>query len=260
MNVKRTQAERSEATRAALIDAARPLFAERGYAGVGAEEIVRAAGLTRGALYHHFGGKRDLFEAVYEGLEAELAQRIAEGALGGGATDPLAAMRAGAEMFLQACTEPDVQRIVLLDGPSVLGWDRWREIAAEHGLGLIEATLQAARSAFHDRRIIAAFQPHLYTRTRDFHVEFAKALSHADVVFLANLYPAREQPIEGVSSEMIATPMRNAGRAPLWEGPRTELAAALENVVRDGDVVITIGAGDITRTGPELKTLLESNS
>ncbi len=147
MNVKRTQAERSEATRAALIDAARPLFAERGYAGVGAEEIVRAAGLTRGALYHHFGGKRDLFEAVYEQLEAELAQRIAEGALRGGASDPLAAMRAGAEMFLQACTEPEVQRIVLLDGPAVLGWDRWREIAAEHGLGLIEATLQAAIEA-----------------------------------------------------------------------------------------------------------------
>jgi AcrR family transcriptional regulator len=147
MNVKRTQAERSKATRAALIDAARPLFAERGYAAVGAEEIVRAAGLTRGALYHHFGGKRDLFEAVYERLEAELAQRIAEGALSGGAADPLAAMRAGAELFLQACTEPDVQRIVLLDGPSVLGWDRWREIAAEHGLGLIEATLQAAVEA-----------------------------------------------------------------------------------------------------------------
>jgi AcrR family transcriptional regulator len=147
MNVKRTQAERSEATRSALIEAARPLFAERGYAGVGAEEIVRAAGLTRGALYHHFGGKRDLFEAVYELLEAELAQRVAAGALGGAAADPLAAMRAGAEMFLRACTEPEVQRIVLIDGPAVLGWDRWREIAAEHGLGLIEATLQAAIEA-----------------------------------------------------------------------------------------------------------------
>jgi len=147
MNVKRTQAERSEATRSTLIEAARPLFAERGYAGVGAEEIVRAAGLTRGALYHHFGGKRDLFEAVYERLEAGLAQRIAEGALSGGAAEPLAALRAGAEMFLRACTEPEVQRIVLIDGPAVLGWDRWREIAAEHGLGLIEATLQAAIEA-----------------------------------------------------------------------------------------------------------------
>jgi AcrR family transcriptional regulator len=141
---RRTQVERSEATREALIEAARALFAERGYAGVGTEEIVRAAGVTRGALYHHFGGKRDLFEAVYERVEAELAQRIAEGALGAGAAEPLTAMRAGAEMFLQACTEPEAQRIVLLDGPSVLGWDRWREIAAEHGLGLIEGTLATA--------------------------------------------------------------------------------------------------------------------
>jgi AcrR family transcriptional regulator len=144
MNVKRTQAERSESTRDALIEGARVLFAEHGYAAVGTEEIVRSAGLTRGALYHHFDGKRDLFEAVYERIEAELAQRIAAGALAASATSPLEAMRAGAEMFLQAATEPEAQRIVLLDGPSVLGWDRWREIAAEHGLGLIEATLQAA--------------------------------------------------------------------------------------------------------------------
>jgi AcrR family transcriptional regulator len=151
MNVKgnseglgRTQAERSETTRAALVAAARPLFAERGYAGVGTEEIVRAAGVTRGALYHHFAGKRELFEAVYRQIEIELAERIAAGALEANAASPLEAMRAGAEMFLVASTEPEAQQIVLLDGPSVLGWDRWREIATEHGLGLIEATLQAA--------------------------------------------------------------------------------------------------------------------
>jgi len=144
---RRTQAERSEATREALIGAARSLFAEHGYAGVGTEEIGRAAGVTRGALYHHFGGKQDLFEAVYERVERELAERIAVGALSGGAAAPLEAMRAGAEMFLQACTEPEAQQIALLDGPSVLGWDRWREIATEHGLGLIEATLQAAVDA-----------------------------------------------------------------------------------------------------------------
>ncbi|HEU5142199.1 MAG TPA: helix-turn-helix domain-containing protein, partial [Solirubrobacterales bacterium] len=143
MNVKRTQSERSEATRTALTGAARRLFAERGYAGVGTEEIVQAAGVTRGALYHHFPGKRQLFDAVYEQLEIELAQRIAAGALEAGAASPLEAMRAGAKMFLDACVEPEVQRIALLDGPSVLGWDRWREIGAEHGLGLIEATLQA---------------------------------------------------------------------------------------------------------------------
>jgi AcrR family transcriptional regulator len=147
MNVRRTQVERSEATRAALIAAARALFAAHGYADVGTEEIVRAAGVTRGALYHHFAGKRALFEAVYERIEAELAQRIAAEALGAAAVRPLEAMRAGAEALLRACTEPEVQRIALLDAPSVLGWDRWREIAAEHGLGLIEGTLQAAVEA-----------------------------------------------------------------------------------------------------------------
>ncbi|HKT83281.1 MAG TPA: TetR family transcriptional regulator [Solirubrobacterales bacterium] len=144
---RRTQAERTEATRGALVAAARPLFAGRGYADVSTEEIVRAAGVTRGALYHHFVGKRELFEAVYEQVEVELAERIAAGALQSNAASPLEAMRAGTEMFLEASMEPETQRIVLLDGPAVLGWDRWREIAAAHGLGLIEATLAAAVEA-----------------------------------------------------------------------------------------------------------------
>jgi len=141
------KAEQSEATRAALIASARKLFAKRGYAGVGTEEIVRRAGVTRGALYHHFGGKKDLLEAVYEQVESDLTKKIAEGALGASAKSPLEAMRAASEMFLDACTEPEVQRIVLLDAPAVLGWERWREIAAKYGLGLIEAGLQAAIDA-----------------------------------------------------------------------------------------------------------------
>ncbi|MEO7366346.1 MAG: UDP-N-acetylmuramate--L-alanine ligase, partial [Gemmatimonadaceae bacterium] len=120
----------------------------------------------------------------------------------------------------------------------------------------IRATLEAARSAFPARRIIAAFQPHLYTRTRDFHQEFAQALVLADVVFLCDLYPAREKPLVGVSAEMIAGPMRSAGKAPQWEGPRDHLATALEDFIKDGDVVLTIGAGDITKTGMELRDLL----
>ena len=137
----RTQAERSEATRAALIEAARALFAERGYAGVGTEELVRAAGVTRGALYHHFDGKRELLAAVYEQLEAELAQALADSVAPGAAV--LETLRAGAEMFLDHCLEPEVQRIVLLDAPAVLGWERWREIGARYALGLIEALLAA---------------------------------------------------------------------------------------------------------------------
>jgi AcrR family transcriptional regulator len=142
---KRTQEERSEATRAALVAAARRLFAERGYTVVGTEEIVRAAGVTRGALYHHFAGKRELLEAAYAEVEAELTEKIANAALGG--SDPMAALHAGAAMFLDACLEPEVQQIVLLDAPAVLGWDRWREIAADHGLGLVEAALTAAIEA-----------------------------------------------------------------------------------------------------------------
>ncbi len=121
----------------------------------------------------------------------------------------------------------------------------------------IEATLQAARAAFPERRIIVAFQPHLYTRTRDFHCEFANALGLADVVYLSDLYPAREQPIAGVSAKLISESMATNGRAPDWEGPRSELAGALTSGVRAGDVVLTVGAGDITRTGRELKELLE---
>src|SRR5918996_4636578 len=147
---QRTQAERSEATRAALIAAARALFAERSYAGVGTEEIVKGAGVTRGALYHHFGGKRELLRAVYEQMETEFMERLAAAAQpGAGAVET---MLAGAEMFLDHCLEPEVQRIVLLDAPAVLGWDEWREIAARYGLGLIKALLAAGMESGEVRR------------------------------------------------------------------------------------------------------------
>jgi AcrR family transcriptional regulator len=138
--------QRSRATREALLSAARALFAQRGYAGVGTEEIVRAAGVTRGALYHQFRDKEQLFEAVFEQVEAEVTQRIAESALAG-ATDPLAALHAGSRAFLAVCAEPEVERIALLDAPAVLGWQRWREIGFAYGLGLVAATLQAGIDA-----------------------------------------------------------------------------------------------------------------
>jgi AcrR family transcriptional regulator len=137
---RRTQAERSEATRAALTAAGRRLFAERGFGGVGTEELVQAAGVTRGALYHHFEGKADLFRAVFEEVERELAERFASEALS--RPDPWEGMMAALEMFLDVCGEPDVQRIALLDAPSVLGWEAWREIEARYGLGLIKLALQ----------------------------------------------------------------------------------------------------------------------
>jgi AcrR family transcriptional regulator len=146
--VRRTRkADQSEATRQALIAAARDLFAGRGYAGVATEEIVQAAGVTRGALYHHFAGKLELFEAVYEEVERQLVERIASSAMSAAASDPLAALHAGAQAFLDACEDPAVQRIALVDAPSVLGWERWREIGLRYGFGLVQATLAAAMEA-----------------------------------------------------------------------------------------------------------------
>jgi len=135
----RTQAERSEATRGALVAVARRLFAERGYASVGTEEIVREAGVTRGALYHHFDGKRELMRAVYEQLEAQLSEQFATSVTPG--ADPLVVLREGAETFLDQCLRKEVQQIALLDAPAVLGWEEWREINARYALGLIEGVI-----------------------------------------------------------------------------------------------------------------------
>ena len=84
-----------------------------------------------------------------------------------------------------------------------------------------------------------------------------EALRAADSVFLVEIYPAREQPIPGITSDLVASSMKRAGRPVAWQGARVDLAEALARYVSDGDVVITMGAGDITRTGPELKARLE---
>jgi AcrR family transcriptional regulator len=139
---RRRQADRSEATRASLLSVARTTFAERGFADTSTEEIVRRAGVTRGALYHHFRDKEDLFRAVFEDIEAELARRSMDAAVAH--SDLREGLYAACAEFLDACLEPDVQRIALIDAPSVLGWDEWREIDARHALGLITLAVQAA--------------------------------------------------------------------------------------------------------------------
>jgi AcrR family transcriptional regulator len=139
------KAERSEATRAALVAAGRELFAERGYAAVGTEEVVQRAGVTRGALYHHFRDKRDLFRAVYEQVEQEVVESVAAQMSEPG--DPWELLVRGTRAFLDACSEPALMRIGLLDGPAVLGWGEWREIGTKYALGLVIAGLQAAKDA-----------------------------------------------------------------------------------------------------------------
>ena len=134
-----TRPDRGEATRDALLAAARALFTERGYAEVGTEEVVRRAGVTRGALYHYFRDKQDLFRAVFEQTEAEIMQTII--ARVEGLTDPMEELAVGVSAFLDACGDPTLMRIGLRDAPGVLGWEEWREIGNRHGLGLVTGAL-----------------------------------------------------------------------------------------------------------------------
>src|SRR5215208_2571038 len=135
----------ARATREALIEAALALFTENGYADVGTEEIVARAKVTRGALYHHFEDKRDLFRAVFQRVEGGLMERI--GARMKAASDPWELMLNGMRSFLDACEEPAVKQVALTDAPSVLGWQEWREIDNRHGLGLTRTALEGAVAA-----------------------------------------------------------------------------------------------------------------
>jgi AcrR family transcriptional regulator len=141
MNVKNRKAEQSEATRNALVEAARGLFSARGYASVSTEEIVQAAGVTRGALYHHFRDKQDLFGEVVERLEQEVLERVAASALG--VQDPWEQQVTAVGAFLDSCLDPAVQRVILTDAPSVMGLHAWRQVEARYGLALVRAGLQA---------------------------------------------------------------------------------------------------------------------
>ncbi len=185
MKSKRTQADRSAATRAALVTAARPLFAAKGYAAVGTDEVARAAGVTRGALYHQFAGKEELFAAVFEQVEAEISDGIAAGLLTGGG-DPARVLHDGIDAWLAVCAEPEVHRIVLIDAPAALGWERWREIGQRYGVGLVEAAVQSLM----DAGVLAA-QP-------------VRPLAHVLIGALeeAALYAARAEDPEAATAEV----------------------------------------------------------
>ncbi|MER7015991.1 TetR/AcrR family transcriptional regulator [Saccharopolyspora sp. NPDC000359] len=131
--------EYSETTRQALVDSAVELFTEHGYAGTSLEEIARRARVTKGALYHHFGGKQALFEAAFDAVEASVVARLA-GVLSG-AGDPWAATRSGLSAFLEVCLEPSYQRIVVQDGPAVMGWERWRAAEESHTFGVVRTVV-----------------------------------------------------------------------------------------------------------------------
>ena len=141
---RRSQAERSAATRGALVRAARELFARDGYAATGREAIVERAGVTRGALYHHFDDKEALFRAVFEELEAEVMAKAAEAAVTVPPDDPLGQLRAGSLAYLDITLDPAVQRICLLDAPAVLSPAVRQEVLDAYAAGLVREVLRAA--------------------------------------------------------------------------------------------------------------------
>jgi AcrR family transcriptional regulator len=133
--------DQGRATRAALIDVATELFATNGYEATAIPAVLAAAGVSRGALYHHFASKEALFEAVLQSVEAEATRKVTRAARG--ATDPLDGLRLGCAAYLAMCRDPVVRRISLIDAPAVVGWERWREIDEQHSFGLIKAAIAA---------------------------------------------------------------------------------------------------------------------
>jgi AcrR family transcriptional regulator len=142
---RRSQPERSEATRRALVESARELFASEGYSDTQLDDVVRSAGVTKGALYHHFQGKADLFRTVFEHEQQRLA-KVVSGAYRR-QRDPWKGFFAGCRALLEAQLDPGVQRITLLDAPSVLGWEQMREIGSRYCLQLVKKGLEEAIAA-----------------------------------------------------------------------------------------------------------------
>jgi AcrR family transcriptional regulator len=172
---RRSQVERTRTTQDALIRTARRLFAERGYAHVPADEIAAEAGLTRGALYHHYADKQALFRVVFEALEGEITDEIRaaadEHSVG------WVSVTAALTTFLDVCQRPEVVQIALTDAPAVLGWQAWREIEARHGLGLITEHLQALSGA---GLLVRAPVPMLAQLTVSAVIEAALLIANAD--------------------------------------------------------------------------------
>lgn len=137
--------EQGQATRRELLAIATRLFVARGYQGTSIDAVLREAGISRGALYHHFTGKEALFEAVLDQVEADVAQRLARA--GAGVRDPVEALRAGCHAWLRLARDPTVRRIALIDAPSVVGWEKWRAMDERYAFGLLKTALGNAAAA-----------------------------------------------------------------------------------------------------------------
>ncbi len=174
MERKGRQAERSADTTSALLTSARALFGKRGYAAVSVGEVVARAGVTKGAIYHHFRDKRALLAAVVDELEAEMADEIR--AVIADIDDPVDQLQAGCQTFLDGCLDPIARRIVLLDAPAVLGWQGARDIDMAHGLGIIVAILERGMTKGSIRRQSPRPLAHLFLGAA---IEAGMLIAHA---------------------------------------------------------------------------------
>ena len=143
----RTQLERSAATQGALLSAARRLWGQRGYAAVSTPEIAETAGVTRGAMYHQYANKTELFVAVLEAVETDVIERLTADVIAANPSTPSETLHITADAWLRVAVEPEVRQLVLLDAPSILGWGGFREISQRFGLGMTEQLLSAAIEA-----------------------------------------------------------------------------------------------------------------
>lgn len=154
-----TKTEQAEATRARLLKVAGGLFGTKGYEATPIEEVLERAGVSKGALYHHFSSKEALFEAVFIEGERDCMRKVSESAMK--ETDPLEMLRAGCQTWLDLVMDRQIRRIAVIDGPAVLGWQRWREIDEEYAFGLTKKTLQRAMDAGAIRKQNAELLAHL---------------------------------------------------------------------------------------------------
>ena len=206
-------------------------------------------------------GGRAIFTAEFDGESLGLVELQVPGAHN--VRNALAAIASGLALGVKVSdmakglhefrgVERRFQRIGEVNGISIV------DDYAHHPTEIV-ATIDAARLTFPGRRLIAAFQPHLFSRTRDFADAFSAALAAADLVFLTDIYPAREKPIPGVTADLIGKNIMKDSTPQLWRGTREELAPAISAIAHEGDVILTMGAGDITKTGGELIALLQSD-
>jgi len=167
--------ERGQSTREQLIAIATRLFGERGYEGASIEAVLRESGVSRGALYHHFDSKEALFEAVFESVETSVSHEIV--AATAGIDDPVEALRAGSVAWVRLAADPVVRRVVIIDAPAVLGWDRWREIESRYGLGMLKVALQGVADAGRLRADLVDLFAHMVLAAMN---EIAQLVARAD--------------------------------------------------------------------------------